>query len=421
MHKSFIAKTKETKMATINMLSMMTTGINVDPLTTSRSSTKPRDSQLYASLVNLDKASIINGVKCAKITTEDVTPEIKCRQSAILCSVLRANPPLEVMKAYLRRHCRMYGYKEEECKKKTIIRKEWRKVPMQTKQERKIAESNNNIQSQEAVAVSTSLTQRMDAKGFTLVMRPSTRRHHSPRNITGEMRDQNPFASFHELQGGLDFELQKEGWNIRGLNWPNKQEDVKIFLHEKQIGLVGLLKTKVKEKNVEKVANKIFQVEYQRKNLGCLEAIPFYLTFIYGANQEGQRRLLWEALTATATDMEEAWCILGDFNSVLHPGDRLGGTDIQDVEIKPFEECINTCEIQQMRSIGRCFTWTNKTIWTRIDRAFTRDYGYLPLVASQLTASSHQRPCQRLKMFLWNTKKAQQQLHKSHYADLKTQ
>ena len=48
-------------------------------------------------------------------------------------------------------------------------------------------------------------------------------------------------------------------WNIRGLNGPNKQEDVKIFLHEKNIGLVGLLEIKVKEKNVEKVANKLLQ------------------------------------------------------------------------------------------------------------------------------------------------------------------
>ena len=43
-------------------------------------------------------------------------------------------------------------------------------------------------------------------------------------------------------------------WNVRGLNWPNKQEDIKLFLHEKNIGFVGLLETKVNERNVEKVA-----------------------------------------------------------------------------------------------------------------------------------------------------------------------
>ena len=54
----------------------------------------------------------------------------------------------------------------------------------------------------------------------------------------------------------------------------------------------------------------------------------FFITFVYGANQEGQRRDLWEALKTIAKAMQEACCILGDFNSVLHPGDKMGGIDI---------------------------------------------------------------------------------------------
>ncbi|KAJ8421928.1 hypothetical protein Cgig2_033668 [Carnegiea gigantea] len=77
-----------------------------DPLTTFRSRTKLRDSQLICipgTSVKFVEASIINGLKCAKIATEDVTPKIEYWQLAILCSVLGANPPLEVMKGYLRR------------------------------------------------------------------------------------------------------------------------------------------------------------------------------------------------------------------------------------------------------------------------------------------------------------------------------
>ena len=82
----------------------------------------------------------------------------------------------------------------------------------------------------------------------------------------------------------------------------------------------------------------------------------FYLTFIYEANHEADRMSLWEGLTAIASHMEGAWCILGDFNSVLHQGDRIGGTDIHAAEIKPFEDCINTCEVQELRSVGLYFT-----------------------------------------------------------------
>jgi len=35
-----------------------------------------------------------------------------------------------------------------------------------------------------------------------------------------------------------------------------------------------------------------------------------------------------------AKDAEEAWCILRGFNAVLHPGDRMGWTDIQGPEIR---------------------------------------------------------------------------------------
>ena len=75
-----------------------------------------------------------------------------------------------------------------------------------------------------------------------------------------------------------------------------------------------------------------------------------YLTFVYEANQEGKRRALWEALKNIANNMEDAWCILGDFNSVLHLGDRMGGTDIQDPEIRQFEGCIRACDIQEMQT-----------------------------------------------------------------------
>jgi len=47
-------------------------------------------------------------------------------------------------------------------------------------------------------------------------------------------------------------------WNIRGLNWPNKQEEVRSFLHKNKVGMIGLLETKVKIKNVDKIAGNVF-------------------------------------------------------------------------------------------------------------------------------------------------------------------
>ncbi|KAJ8426050.1 hypothetical protein Cgig2_011267 [Carnegiea gigantea] len=54
------------------------------------------------------RTSTINGVKCAKIDSNDVTSEIEYWQSAMLCFVLGANPPLEVIEGFIRRMWNAY-------------------------------------------------------------------------------------------------------------------------------------------------------------------------------------------------------------------------------------------------------------------------------------------------------------------------
>ncbi|KAJ8423583.1 hypothetical protein Cgig2_002912 [Carnegiea gigantea] len=130
-------------------------------------------------------------------------------------------------------------------------------------------------------------------------------------------------------------------WNIQGLNWSNKQEDVKIFLHDKKMGLVGLLETKIKEHNVQKVASKMFPnwkpSAYQTRLIRSSDQLihckvtqlssnkTFYLSVIYGINHESQRQNLWNDLKDIAQNMDEAWCLMGDFNALRFKDDRIGG------------------------------------------------------------------------------------------------
>lgn len=64
-------------------------------------------------------------------------------------------------------------------------------------------------------------------------------------------------------------------WNVRGLNWPNKQEDIKAFLQKCQIGLIGLLEIMVKEEKVLAVAARMFQGwewhhNFNQSTKGCI-------------------------------------------------------------------------------------------------------------------------------------------------------
>ena len=47
-------------------------------------------------------------------------------------------------------------------------------------------------------------------------------------------------------------------WNIRGLDWPSKQEDLKAFLHTQKVGMIGLMETKIKLINDSVVAARTF-------------------------------------------------------------------------------------------------------------------------------------------------------------------
>ena len=116
------------------------------------------------------------------------------------------------------------------------------------------------------------------------------------------------------------------GWNVRGLNWPNKQDDVKLFLHLNNIGQVRLLEAKITVQNEEKVANRLFQswrwvhnfnqssrgriwiawrphlftvqvISMTAQHIHCkicqlIDMQSFYITYIYGDDEEGQRQTL---------------------------------------------------------------------------------------------------------------------------------
>jgi len=94
-----------------------------------------------------------------------------------------------------------------------------------------------------------------------------------------------------------------------------------------------------------------------------------FITFVYGYNHEAQRRPMWEALVEISHTMDDPWCVLGDFNLILHQGERMGGNDADERKMRDFGECIHQCGLQEFHYMGAFFTWTNKTVWSSIDRA----------------------------------------------------
>ncbi|KAJ8438642.1 hypothetical protein Cgig2_016388 [Carnegiea gigantea] len=279
-------------------------------------------------------------------------------------------------------HCHMLGHTNDICKKKKEVRKEWRPI----------------IQGVSATQNITS----------TLPQRETPVRHNSLPSSSAQ--DQEIHKEVRKNDTPTTPMDNIASWNIRGLNWPNKQEDVKMFPHSNKIGLVGLLEIKIKEKNIQKVASNLFPSwrwihnfhlnsrgriwvawrpsTYQIKLIRMSEQLihcevtqlstnkHFYLSMIYGLNHEQQRESLWNDLMDISSSIDRAWCLMGDFNTLRFKEDRIGGNEVQDSDIRELATLLDACEIHDLKSSGAYYSWMNKTIWSRIDHVFLNDLWY---------------------------------------------
>ena len=121
-------------------------------------------------------------------------------------------------------------------------------------------------------------------------------------------------------------------WNVRGMNGPNKHEDIKIFLQQQQAGFVGFLETKVRAHKITHVMGRIcpnwnwihnandtdrgriiiswhpreyhFNMLQMNDQLIHGETVQlstnkkFFITFVYGRNLKEQRLPLWDNIRA---------------------------------------------------------------------------------------------------------------------------
>ena len=88
----------------------------------------------------------------------------------------------------------------------------------------------------------------------------------------------------------------------------------------------------------------------------------FNLTVVYGFNTLEQRKSLWNDLKMLAQNVSDPCLIIGDFNAILSPKDRLVGAPITLNDIRDFEECVKDMGITEVQWKGNYYTWTNKQI-----------------------------------------------------------
>ncbi|KAI9113231.1 hypothetical protein K1719_015756 [Acacia pycnantha] len=108
---------------------------------------------------------------------------------------------------------------------------------------------------------------------------------------------------------------------------------------------------------------------------------PFYLTAVYAIPNPICKSILWHELKCLSLSAVSPWVTLGDFNDILSSGERMGGSGINPLKIRRFQERVADCHLSDLGFVGPKFTWKGPRLpncgrlYERLDRALMRSWG----------------------------------------------
>ena len=70
------------------------------------------------------------------------------------------------------------------------------------------------------------------------------------------------------------------------------------------------------------------------------DSFSFYLSCVYGDPLNVNRPKVWERISRIGVNRSESWCMLGDFNDILHSGEKSGDPLRKDSDCIPFSNMI---------------------------------------------------------------------------------
>ena len=211
-------------------------------------------------------------------------------------------------------------------------------------------------------------------------------------------------------------------WNIRGFHLPLKQKGVEDLVRRRNIGLLMVLETKLSLTGLENLLCRRFRGWNQVNNfhtqaggrililfdpkkirLEALDILPqvihcrvscmvssvsFLLSCVYGFNTIGSRRPLWEKLKDWGGSLLDPWLLMGDFNSILREEERVGGASVTHYQTGDLVDCCDGLGLSDLQYTGCQMTWTNGTIWSKLDRVL----GNIPWFQRALFSHVHFLP-----------------------------
>lgn len=91
----------------------------------------------------------------------------------------------------------------------------------------------------------------------------------------------------------------------------------------------------------------IVSVDFKFVNKNLLDchlqfgSFNFFLSCVYGDPYVKSRSLVWKRLMQIAINRKDSWCMLGDFNEILHNGEKIDGPSRSEESFLPLGDMLS--------------------------------------------------------------------------------
>ncbi|KAK8546726.1 hypothetical protein V6N12_027496 [Hibiscus sabdariffa] len=92
------------------------------------------------------------------------------------------------------------------------------------------------------------------------------------------------------------------------------------------------------------------------------EGTPWFCSFLYGSPYREERNEIWRKMKVLRSNMDEPWCIVGDFNIVLSQEEKFGGSPFAIDKASEFYDLQDRCGLMEMPIKGGPFLWSNRRV-----------------------------------------------------------
>ena len=144
---------------------------------------------------------------------------------------------------------------------------------------------------------------------------------------------------------------------VRSL-WGSPFIDLAVLDVVKTLGGVLLIWDKRVFEKLDVIAGQFFVSVLLR---GVVDDFVWVCTGVYGPNDDGQQAALWDELSQVHARWPMAWCLVGDFNIIRYPSERLG-CELFSPAMFVFLDFIESNYLVDLPLEGASFTWFRDSI-----------------------------------------------------------